>query len=110
MSRTGQWVLEQQLANPHETMMAEMHVNDYSPHDFAIAQPEWHTVLGECLELIYRALGEQNGTEQSAFFLYHRAENLAVDVIACQREKTLVEAYRELGYDMDTEQSNELPF
>lgn len=110
MSRTGQWVLEQQLANPHETMMAEMFVNDYSPQDYAIAQPEWHTVLGECLELIYRVLEEQNGTDQSASFLFYRAQNLAVEVIACKRDKTLAEAYEELGYEMKTESSDEIPF
>lgn len=109
MSRTGTWVLAQQWENenwsPHEGAYM-----DYSPHDYATAQPEWNAVFGECVGLLFQALTEQGGGETPARILYSKAENLAVDVIACKREKTLAEAYRELGYDMDTEPSNELPF
>lgn len=110
MSRTGTWVLAQQWENenwsPHEGAYM-----DYSPHDFATSQPEWHAVFGECVGLLFQALTEQGGGETPSRILYSKAENMAVDIIAIQREKSIAEAYKELGYEMgDTESSDELPF
>ena len=110
MSKTGNWVLEQQLENdswsPHEGDYM-----DYYPHDFATSQPEWDAVFGECVVLLFQALLEQGGEETPSSLLFRKAENFAVAVIAEQREKSIAEAYKELGYEMgNTEPSNELPF
>lgn len=110
MSRTGDYILE--LMDKGEWIEDQID-NDYSPHDYATAQPEWNEVFGKCVALLYQALVEQAGADQPAFFLFQKAESLAVDVIAHKRELNLSEAYEDLGYDMsDLEPTNisEIPF
>lgn len=97
MSRTGDWIIELMGRDEWEE---DTHQYDYSPHDYATSQPEWSSVFGQAIGLIYQALQEQGGTGTMASFLYHRAEKLSVDVIAHKRELSLREAYVELGYEM----------
>ena len=100
MSKSGQLFLEMQEQMTEEERWHEHHqsMNDYSEHDYATGQPEWNDTLGRCLELVYRVLKEQSGTETSAFNLYHSAEEFAVRVIANKKPCTLDEAYILMGY------------
>ena len=97
MSRTGDGIIELMGRDEWEE---DTHQYDYSPHDYATSQPEWSSVFGQAIGLIYQVLQEQEGTGTMASFLYHRAEKLSVDAIAHKRELSLREAYVELGYEM----------
>ena len=107
MSRTGDYILE--LIDKGEWIEDQID-NDYSPHDYAMAQPEWNSVFGQCVGLVYQALVEQAGADEPSFFLFQKAESLAVDVIAHKRELNIEQAYEDLGYEMNIEPINELPF
>ena len=109
MSRTGDWIIELMEKGEWEE---EPNGYDYSPHDYATSQPEWHETLGKGLELVYQALKDNDRTQNPAFDLYHQAEYFAVQVISHKAPCTLETAYQLLGLKTDITEKDldELPF
>ena len=63
------------------------------------SRENWHTVFGQCTELIYEALREQDGIHAVVVFdFFNRAWWMSVRVIAYKEELTMDLAYKVLGY------------
>jgi len=106
MSRTGDWIIE--LMERGE-WKEDSHQCDYSPHEYATSQPEWESVFGQAVGLIYQVLQEE-GMSMTARDLYHRAQSLAVDVIAHKRDLSLNEAYLEMDCMIPKKPIEGIPF
>lgn len=98
MSRTGDWIIE--LMERGE-WQEDPHQYDYSPHDYATGQPEWHDTLGRCLEFCFQVMEKQSEIQGSAFNLFHAAEYFAVQVIAHKAPCDLETAYISMGYPQE---------
>ena len=113
MGKSGQLYMEMMEAmDPADRLRMEMAQNDYSPHDYATSQAEWHDTLGACIEMCWRVLQEQKGTDTPAFNLFHSAEHFAVEVVAQKRPLNIDEAYIAMGYPQPEQPDGqmELPF
>ena len=106
MSRTGDWIIEMMGRDEWEEDTPQC---DYNPHEYATSQPEWASVFGQVIEFIYQVLQAEE-MSMSARDLYHRAESLAVDVIAHKRDLSLNEAYLEMDCMIPKKPIEGIPF
>lgn len=79
----------------------EMRNEAITAEEFAKNQSDWDEKFGMSCQLIFKALGEQQGTlDTNTFDFMFYATKMAVDVIANKQPCTLNHAYTILGYKM----------
>tara|TARA_R100000808_G_scaffold5801_2_gene17478 strand:- start:2442 stop:2777 length:336 start_codon:yes stop_codon:yes gene_type:complete len=95
------WGHESPDDNPDEHHLAE----------WVRSRPHYFAVLGECFELMFEAIREQDGLATDTFTFFHRAWWMSVMVLAYKHPLNMDTAYTALGYpSAEEEKQNDIPF